>query len=69
MYREVIQLHIYVYLFFFRFFSHIGYYRILSRVLVLGSMSLLIIFIIYTSMYILIPTPYLFPPHLSSWKP
>ena len=26
------QLYIYMYLFFFRFFSHIGYYRILSRV-------------------------------------
>ena len=31
-YSKVIQLYIYIYSFFFRFFSHIGYYRILSRV-------------------------------------
>ena len=29
-YSKVIQLYVYIYLFFFRFFSHIGYYRILS---------------------------------------
>ena len=29
---KVIQLHVYVYSFFFRFFPHISYYRILSRV-------------------------------------
>ena len=33
MYNKVIQLYIYIYLFLFRYFSHIGYYRILSRVL------------------------------------
>ena len=32
MYSKVIQLYIYMYLFFFRFSSHIGYYRVLSRV-------------------------------------
>ena len=31
-YSKVIQLCIYIYLFFFRFFFHIGYYRVLSRV-------------------------------------
>ena len=31
-YSRVIQLCIYKYLSFFKFFSHIGYYRILSRV-------------------------------------
>ena len=31
-YSKVNQLHIYVYPFFFRFFSHIGYYRVLTRV-------------------------------------
>ena len=31
-YHKVIQLYIYIYSFFFRFFSHIGYHRILSRV-------------------------------------
>ena len=31
-YSKVTQLYIYIYPFFFRYFSHIGYYRILSRV-------------------------------------
>ena len=31
-YSKVIQLYIHIYLFFFRFFSHIGYYRVLNRV-------------------------------------
>ena len=31
-YSKVIQLYIYMYLFFFKLFSHLGYYRILSRV-------------------------------------
>ena len=31
MYNEVIRLNIYMYLFFFRFFSHLGYYKTLSR--------------------------------------
>ena len=29
-YSKVIQLYIYMYLFFLKFFSHLGYYRILS---------------------------------------
>ena len=32
MYGKVIQLYIHIYSFFFRFFSRIGYYRVLSRV-------------------------------------
>ena len=32
MYSKVIQLYIYMYLFFFKFFSHLGCYIILSRV-------------------------------------
>ena len=32
MYSKVIPLYIYMYLFFFKFFSHLGYYRILNRV-------------------------------------
>ena len=32
MYSKVIQSHIYMYLISFKFFSHVGYYRILSRV-------------------------------------
>ena len=31
-YSKVIQLYVYTYLFFFRFLSPLGYYRILSRV-------------------------------------
>ena len=31
MYSKVIQLYIHMYLFFFRFFPHLGYYRILSK--------------------------------------
>ena len=31
-YSKVIQLYIYMYSFFFKFFSHLGYYRILSEV-------------------------------------
>ena len=33
MYSKVIQLYIYIYLFFFKSFSYLGYYRILDRVL------------------------------------
>ena len=32
MYSKVIQLYVYMYSFFFRLFSHIGFHRILSRV-------------------------------------
>ena len=31
-YSKVIQLYIYVYLFFFKLFSRLGYYRMMSRV-------------------------------------
>ena len=31
-YSKMIQLYKYVYLFFFKLFSHLGYYRVLSRV-------------------------------------
>ena len=31
-YSKVTHFYIYIYLFFFKFFSHLGYYRILSRV-------------------------------------
>ena len=31
-YNKVTQFYIYMYLFFFKFFSNIGYYRVLSRV-------------------------------------
>ena len=31
-YSKMVQLYIHIYPLFFRFFSHIGYYRMLSRV-------------------------------------
>ena len=45
----------YSYTLFFGFFSHIGYYRILSRVPCAISRSLLLIYFIYSRMYMLIP--------------
>ena len=43
-------------IFFFRFFSHIGYYKILSIVpCALYSRSMLVIYFIYNSVYMLIP--------------
>ena len=45
MYSKVIQLYIHMYLFFFKFFSHLGYYRILGRVPLLYSRSLLVIYL------------------------
>ena len=57
------EIHIFIYLFFFRFFSLIGYYKIWSRVLVLYSMSLLVIYFIYSSVYMLIPHSSFTHPH------
>ena len=45
-------IHIYIYSFIFRFFSHIGYHRIFEFP-VLYSRSLLVIYFIYSSVYIL----------------
>ena len=55
MYSKAIQLHIYIYPFFFRFFSHTGYTEYLVEFPVLYSRSLLIIYFIYSSVYMLIP--------------
>ena len=44
---------------FFRFFSHIGHYRVLSRVL--HSRPLLVIYFIYGSVYLSIPTSQFIP--------
>ena len=46
-------IHINTYLFFFRFFSLIGYYRILSIFPVLYSRSLLVIYLIYSNVCML----------------
>ena len=49
-YSKMIQLYTYVYIypFFFRFFSHVGYYRYCVEFPVLYCESLLIIYFIYT---------------------
>ena len=52
MYSKVHQLCIYMYPLFFRFFSHIGHYGVLSRVPVLYSRALFIISFIYSSVCI-----------------
>ena len=43
LYTKVDQLYVHMHLLFFRFFSHIGHYRVLSRVVV-NSRSLLVIY-------------------------
>ena len=50
--ESVIRIHIST---FFRFFSHIGHYRVLSRVPCVYSRSLLVIYFIYSSVYMSIP--------------
>ena len=44
-----------MYFYFFKFFSHLGYCRVLSTVLVLYSRSLLVIYFKYSSLYMSIP--------------
>ena len=57
---KVVHLHAYMYSFLFSFFSHIGYYRILSiEFPVLKSRSLWIIDLIYSSVCLLIPNSWL----------
>ena len=43
-----LYIHTHIYLLFFRFFSYIGHYRVLRRVPILYSRSLLIIYCIYS---------------------
>ena len=52
-------------LFFFRFFSLICYYKILSIIPCAIQYFLLIIYFIYSSVYMLIPNFYFIPPPLS----
>ena len=44
----------YTHPFFFRFFSHVGYYRILSRVPCAVQGSIVVIYFIYSGVYMLI---------------
>ena len=66
-YSKVIQLYIYMYPFFFRFFSHIGHcveYWVEFPVLYSGS--LLVIYLMYSSVCTLIPSSWFIPPrHIS----
>ena len=64
---KVIQLYMYTYPFFFRFFSHLGYYRILSRVLcVIQQVLVDYLFYIQQCVYVnpkllIYPSPLPFP--------
>ena len=61
---------LYIYPLFFRFYSHIGHYRVLSRVpcaILLYSRSLLFVCFIYSSVYMSIPISQLIPPPLTPW--
>ena len=53
-YSKVIQWYIYMYLFIFKFFSHLDYYKILSRVLY--SRFLLVILFKYSNVYVSTPS-------------
>ena len=63
----MVQLYIYMYLFFFKFFSHLGYYRIPSRVPCAIQQALVYYYVIFSNAYMLtpnsqlIPTPWLSP--------
>ena len=59
-YSTVIQLYtrmyiFYIFVFFFRLFSIVGYYKIFNIVPILYSKSLLFIYFTYGSVYMLIP--------------
>jgi len=61
------QLHMYIYPLFLRFFSYIGHYRVLRRVPRATQLSiLLIIYFIYSSMYMSIPISQFIPPYSHS---
>ena len=54
-YSKGIHLHMYIYPFFFRLFSHIDYYRILSRVSCATPWVLIAIYFIHSSVYMSVP--------------
>ena len=67
LYSMVNQLYIHINSLFFRFFSYIDHYRVLIRVsCVLYSRSFLVIYFIYSSMYLSIPISQFIPPLISS---
>ena len=58
-------IHMYI-LFFFRFFSHIGYYRVLSRLPCAVHRSLSVDYFVHKSVSMLIPTSYFIPHSMMS---
>ena len=61
LYSKVNQSYIYIYPLLFRFPSHLGLYRVLSRVPVLHSRSLLVTYFIHSSVYVSIPISQFIP--------
>ena len=60
--------HTYMYLFFFKLFSHLGYYRVSSRVpCAIYSRFFLVIYFKYSSVYISIPNSQSTPPADFRW--
>ena len=58
----MVQLYIYTHLFFFKFFSHLGYYRIASRVPCAIQQVLVYYYFIFSNVYMLTPNFQLIPP-------
>ena len=65
MYSKVIQLYIYMYLLFFKFYSHLGCCIILSRVTRALPRTLLLMHFRYSSVYMSIPNSLAIPPLLN----
>ena len=63
-YNSVIQLRIYIYLFFFRFFSHVGFFKIVTEFPVAYSRFLLIIYFLCGSTNLSLPSPLPFGNHV-----
>ena len=65
MYSKVNLLYIYIYPLFFRFFSCVGHYSVMSReFLVLYSRSLFVIYCVYSSVYMSVRILQFIPPPL-----
>ena len=62
-YSKVVKLHIYIYLFFFKFFPHLGCYTIQNRVRCARQQVLTGYPFKYSSVYMSIPNSLLIPPH------
>ena len=67
LYSKVNQLYIYIHPLFFRFFPHIGHYRVLIESPVLHSRFLVVICFTYSSVYMSIPVSQFIPPPLTPW--